>query len=118
MAPACGSGLIGLTRTLSLELGEAAVRVNTILPGAVEGTRIQHVFEGRARVSGKSLDEVAAEAFSRSRSSSIPKTLRYLPSFWHPIVRVRSPARQSPSTATHSERDSLGPVRVKSRRDA
>jgi NAD(P)-dependent dehydrogenase (short-subunit alcohol dehydrogenase family) len=57
-------GLIGLTRTLSLELGDAGVRVNSILPGAVEGERIQQVFEGRARVSGKSLDEVAAEALA------------------------------------------------------
>jgi NAD(P)-dependent dehydrogenase (short-subunit alcohol dehydrogenase family) len=57
-------GLIGLTRTLSLELGEAGVRVNAILPGAVEGARIQQVFEGRTRVSGKSLDEVAAEALA------------------------------------------------------
>jgi NAD(P)-dependent dehydrogenase (short-subunit alcohol dehydrogenase family) len=57
-------GLIGLTRTLSLELGDAGVRVNAILPGAVEGERIQQVFEGRARVSGKSLDEVAAEALA------------------------------------------------------
>jgi NAD(P)-dependent dehydrogenase (short-subunit alcohol dehydrogenase family) len=57
-------GLIGLTRTLSLELGEAGVRVNAILPGAAEGARIQQVFESRTRVSGKSLDEVAAEALA------------------------------------------------------
>jgi len=54
-------GLIGLTKTLSIELGEAGIRVNTILPGPVEGPRLQHVFEGRAKATGKSLAEVTKE---------------------------------------------------------
>ena len=32
-------GLIGLTKTLSIELGDAGIRVNAILPGAVNGPR-------------------------------------------------------------------------------
>ncbi len=32
--------------------------VNAIAPGAVEGERIQRVFQGRAEATGKSLDEV------------------------------------------------------------
>jgi NAD(P)-dependent dehydrogenase (short-subunit alcohol dehydrogenase family) len=35
-------GIIGFTKTLSIELGEYGIRVNAILPGAVEGERIKH----------------------------------------------------------------------------
>ncbi len=54
--------LVGFTKTLSLELGEHGIRANAILPGAVEGSRIRSVFEGRARATGKSVEEVADEA--------------------------------------------------------
>jgi NAD(P)-dependent dehydrogenase (short-subunit alcohol dehydrogenase family) len=42
-------GIVGFTKTLSIELGEYGIRANAILPGAVEGERIQRVFEGRAK---------------------------------------------------------------------
>jgi NAD(P)-dependent dehydrogenase (short-subunit alcohol dehydrogenase family) len=51
-------GLIGFTKTLSMELGEHNIRVNAIAPGAVDGDRIQRVFEGRAKATGQSLEEV------------------------------------------------------------
>jgi NAD(P)-dependent dehydrogenase (short-subunit alcohol dehydrogenase family) len=54
--------LVGFTKTLSIELGDYGIRVNAILPGAVEGPRIQKVFEGRARVSGQTLEEVKRAA--------------------------------------------------------
>ena len=57
-------GLIGFTKTLSIELGEYGIRANAILPGLVDGPRIQKVFEGRAKVSGKSVDEVKQGAMS------------------------------------------------------
>ena len=57
-------GLIGLTKTLSIELGAAGIRVNAILPGAVEGARGQRVLEGRARAKGKSMEEVTREALA------------------------------------------------------
>ena len=50
-------GLIGFTKTLSRELGEFGIRVNAILPGAVEGPRIERVLEGRAAASGHSVAE-------------------------------------------------------------
>lgn len=50
-------GLIGFTKTLARELGEFGVRVNAILPGAVEGPRIERVFEGRAAASGRTVAE-------------------------------------------------------------
>jgi NAD(P)-dependent dehydrogenase (short-subunit alcohol dehydrogenase family) len=55
-------GLIGFTKTLSMELGEHNIRANAILPGAVDGDRIQRVFEGRAQATGKSVDEIRAIA--------------------------------------------------------
>jgi NAD(P)-dependent dehydrogenase (short-subunit alcohol dehydrogenase family) len=50
-------GLIGFTKTLSRELGEFGIRANAILPGAVAGPRIEKVFEGRAKLSGRSVEE-------------------------------------------------------------
>lgn len=49
--------LIGLTKTLSMELGKYHIRVNAIAPGAVAGERADRVFEGRARLSGRSVEE-------------------------------------------------------------
>jgi NAD(P)-dependent dehydrogenase (short-subunit alcohol dehydrogenase family) len=57
-------GLIGLTKTLSRELGEFDIRVNAILPGPVAGDRIERVLEARAKLSGRSFDEEAASAMS------------------------------------------------------
>ena len=57
-------GLIGFTKTLSIELGEYGIRANAILPGAVEGPRLQRVFEGRAKVSGQSIEEVKDAAMA------------------------------------------------------
>lgn len=57
-------GLIGFTKTLSRELGEFGIRVNAILPGAVEGPRLQQVFAGRASVSGRTVAEEKAAALA------------------------------------------------------
>lgn len=57
-------GLIGFMKTLSMELGGHNIRANAILPGAVDGERIQKVFQGRATATGKSVDEIKTEAMS------------------------------------------------------
>jgi NAD(P)-dependent dehydrogenase (short-subunit alcohol dehydrogenase family) len=57
-------GLIGFTKTLSIELGPYGIRANAILPGAVDGPRIQKVFEGRAKVSGKPIEQIRTEAMA------------------------------------------------------
>jgi NAD(P)-dependent dehydrogenase (short-subunit alcohol dehydrogenase family) len=57
-------GLIGFTKTLSRELGEFGIRVNAILPGAVEGPRLQQVFQGRASTTGRSVAQEEAAALA------------------------------------------------------
>jgi len=57
-------GVIGFTKTLAMELGEWGIRANAIAPGAVEGDRIVRVFRGRAQISGRSFEEIKAEAMA------------------------------------------------------
>ena len=57
-------GIIGFTKTLSIELGDYNIRANAILPGAVQGPRLERVFEGRAQVSGQSVEEVKRAALA------------------------------------------------------
>jgi len=55
-------GLVGFTKTLSMELGPAGIRVNAILPGPVAGPRMERVLEARSTASGRTLDEERASA--------------------------------------------------------
>jgi NAD(P)-dependent dehydrogenase (short-subunit alcohol dehydrogenase family) len=54
-------GIIGLTKTLAMELGPFGIRVNAICPGDVEGERIDRVIHREAENRGMSIDEVVAE---------------------------------------------------------
>jgi NAD(P)-dependent dehydrogenase (short-subunit alcohol dehydrogenase family) len=56
--------LVGLAKTLSIELGEFGIRTNAILPGAVDGERLHRVYAGRAEGTGQSLDAVLAAAMT------------------------------------------------------
>jgi NAD(P)-dependent dehydrogenase (short-subunit alcohol dehydrogenase family) len=59
-SPYCCSkaGLIALTETLSVEVGEFNIRVNAISPAAVRGERIINVVKGRSEATGLPFDEV------------------------------------------------------------
>ncbi len=54
-------GVIGLTKSLAIELGPYNVRCNAICPGAVAGERINRVIEGEAQMRGVGSQIVAAE---------------------------------------------------------
>jgi NAD(P)-dependent dehydrogenase (short-subunit alcohol dehydrogenase family) len=51
-------GVIGLTQSLAMELGADNIRVNAILPGSLDGDRMQRVIKARMAASGMSYDEV------------------------------------------------------------
>lgn len=50
--------LVGLTKTLAMELGEFGIRVNAICPGPVAGPRIDGVIEAKARARGVSVEHM------------------------------------------------------------
>jgi len=57
-------GVIGFTRSLSIELGPDNIRVNAILPGLVAGDRQRRVLEAKAQQRGISFAEMESTAFS------------------------------------------------------
>ena len=52
--------VIGLTKTMAMELGEFNIRVNAVCPNAVEGPRMDAVIEAEAIAKGMTEDEVYA----------------------------------------------------------
>ncbi len=61
------AAVISLARSLSVELGSHAIRVNAIAPGVVRGERIERVFTDRAKTKGisyKDMEAIALRAVS------------------------------------------------------
>jgi len=50
-------GVIGFTKSLSMEVGTDNIRVNAIQPGVVEGERIDRVIDAKAKALGISFEE-------------------------------------------------------------
>jgi NAD(P)-dependent dehydrogenase (short-subunit alcohol dehydrogenase family) len=50
-------GVVGFTKSLSIELGTDNIRVNAIQPGVVAGERMDRVIEAKARAKGISFEE-------------------------------------------------------------
>ncbi|CUH87992.1 Pyridoxal 4-dehydrogenase [Phaeobacter sp. CECT 5382] len=50
--------MVGLTKTLAMELGPYGIRANVICPGAVEGARMEGVLEREAAAKGMTRDAV------------------------------------------------------------
>ena len=58
-------GVIGLTKSLAIELGPDNISVNAILPGVVEGERIDNVIRDRANHLGLAFEDVKKQYLGR-----------------------------------------------------
>jgi NAD(P)-dependent dehydrogenase (short-subunit alcohol dehydrogenase family) len=54
-------GVVGLTESLSIEVGEYNIRVNAVSPAAVKGERIICVMQGRAAALGVPFEDIEAK---------------------------------------------------------
>jgi NAD(P)-dependent dehydrogenase (short-subunit alcohol dehydrogenase family) len=59
-------GVIGLTRSLAVELGPDNIRVNALLPGVVSGERQERVLTAKAKARGITFEEMEKIVFSYS----------------------------------------------------
>lgn len=59
-------GVIGLTKSVSRELGEFGIRVNAVLPGIVAGERQVRVLQAKAQQVGMSFAEMERSAFANA----------------------------------------------------
>ena len=69
--------VVGFTKSLAAELGEAGIRVNAIQPGIVAGERIRRVFTAKAKARGITFEEVRDQALSHTsmRTEVTPQQL-------------------------------------------
>ncbi|PWB63441.1 MAG: 3-oxoacyl-[acyl-carrier-protein] reductase [Bradyrhizobiaceae bacterium] len=56
--------VVGFTKSLAVELGPEGIRVNAILPGIVEGERIERVLTAKAKARGIPYEKMREEALS------------------------------------------------------
>ncbi|MEE2773836.1 MAG: SDR family oxidoreductase [Pseudomonadota bacterium] len=59
-------GVIGLTKSLAIELGEYNIRVNAVLPGVVSGARQEKVLREKAASKNITYEEMEKQALSYS----------------------------------------------------
>jgi NAD(P)-dependent dehydrogenase (short-subunit alcohol dehydrogenase family) len=57
--------VVGLVKSLAIELGPQGVRVNAILPGAVDGERMRGVIAARAAAAGVGVEQMREQYLSR-----------------------------------------------------
>ena len=58
--------LIGMTKTLAMELGKFNIRVNAICPGSVKGSRMNRVIKAKAKILNKSVKSIERDFVSMS----------------------------------------------------
>jgi NAD(P)-dependent dehydrogenase (short-subunit alcohol dehydrogenase family) len=57
--------IVGMMKSLAIELGPHGIRVNAILPGTVEGDRMRAVIEARAEATGVGVDAMREQYLKR-----------------------------------------------------
>ena len=60
-------GIVGLTKSMAMELGPEGIRVNAICPGAVEGPRMDRVVAAEAAETGRGAQEIR-DSYTASNS--------------------------------------------------
>ena len=93
-------GVIGFTQSLAKELGPTNIRVNAILPGIVEGPRMEGVIRARAAQLGISYDEMEKDYLSRVSLRRMVSPARRRGDGRVPAVAT--PARISPASRSAS----------------
>lgn len=70
-------GMIGMTRTLALELGPSGIRVNCILPANVAGERVDEIVAAQAHARGVAVEEVRQQILDLSplRTQVAPESI-------------------------------------------
>ena len=69
--------MLGLARSLALELGPAGVRVNTLAPGKIAGERLDSYFVLRANELGVSVESIRDDYAARLALRRIPSSEEY-----------------------------------------
>jgi NAD(P)-dependent dehydrogenase (short-subunit alcohol dehydrogenase family) len=69
--------LLGLARSLALELGPAGIRVNTLAPGKIEGERLSAYFDVRAQQRDVPAETVRAEYAANLALRRLPSGAEY-----------------------------------------
>lgn len=82
------SGVLGLTKSLALELGRDGIRFNSILPAFTETERITELYTARATGNSTTIDEELAKTAKDSALGRISTTEE----FARPAVFLVSPA--------------------------
>lgn len=66
------SALLAMSQSLASELGEAGIRVNSVLPGYIWGGTLQSYFEHQAGKYGTTVDEIYKAAATNSDLKRLP----------------------------------------------